>query len=122
MLRIEDLTANELKSKLLKVLTNPSYRNKMAIRSRLLRDQPKKPIKSSCIWWMEYMLRNSDASHLRTLTIELGFIRSNCLDLCAILYSFVMLALFFALYFLVKLYRLCGGSGISTGNKKIKTN
>ncbi|KAJ6634327.1 UDP-glucosyltransferase 2, partial [Pseudolycoriella hygida] len=78
-IRFEHLSADELKSKLLMVLTNPSYKNKMAKRSRLLRDQPERPIERA-VWYVEYLLRNPDASHLRTPTIELGFIRSNSLD------------------------------------------
>lgn len=88
----------------------------MAIRSRLLRDQSEKPIERA-VWWIEYVIRNPDASHLRTPTIELGFIRSNSLDLYAALYTSFLLVSLFALYFVMKLYRMCSASG-----KKIKKN
>lgn len=109
-----NLNTNELRSKLENVLYNPSFKNKMAIRSRLLRDQPEKPI-DRAVWWVEYILRNPDASHLRTPTIELGFLRSNSLDMYALLYTGFILVII-ALFFLIRtLWKKCYGS-----DKKMK--
>ncbi|KAG4074385.1 hypothetical protein HA402_000364 [Bradysia odoriphaga] len=115
-IRFADLTATELKTKLEKVLTDPSYETKMTIRSRLLRDQPEKPI-DRAVWWIEYLLRNPDASHLRTPTIEMGFILSNSLDLYAILLLAFLLVSVLASYLVMKLCRLCQRS-----NGKLKRN
>lgn len=88
----------------------------MAIRSKLLRDQPEKPIERA-VWWIEYVIRHPHSSHLRTPTTELGFFRSNSLDLYAILYSTFLLVLFSVLWLAGKLRKLCNGSG-----NKIKIN
>lgn len=88
----------------------------MAKRSKLLRDQPEKPI-DRAVWWIEYMLRNPDSSHLRTPTIELGFVRANSLDLYAILVSFVFLVSFIIFHSVMKLCTLGRG-----GDKKVKRN
>lgn len=111
-----DLNTNELKSKLVKVLYNTSYKNKMAIRSKRLRDQPEKPI-DRAVWWVEYILRNPDASHLRTPTIELGFLRSNSLDMYALLYTGFILVVISSLYLIRTFYKMCKDS-----DKKLKTN
>ncbi len=115
-LRFADLTADHLKSKLVNVLTNPSFKNKVTLRSKLLRDQPEKPI-ARAVWWIEYLLRNPDASHMRVPTIDLGFIRSNSLDLYIILFLILSSVLFSILYVLIKLCKPSGGT-----DKKMKTN
>lgn len=78
-------TTADLKAKLLKVLTDPNYSRRMKLRSQRLRDQPEKPI-DRAVWWVEYLMRNPDASHLRPPTVQLGFIKANCLDWYAILF------------------------------------
>lgn len=88
----------------------------MAIRSKLLRDQPEKPI-DRAVWWVEYVLRNPDASHLRTPTIELGFFRSNSLDVYALLYTGFISVVISVLYLLRAGCKKCCGS-----EKKLKTN
>lgn len=78
------LTTAGLKEKLTKVLTDPGYRKRMAIRSRRLRDQPEKPI-DRAVWWIEYVLRNPKCPHFHSPVKELGFISGNSLDLYGIL-------------------------------------
>lgn len=92
-----ELTAAELKGKLSKVLTNPSYKQRMSIRSKRMRDQPEKPL-DRAVWWIEFVLRNPDSSHLRPPTIEMGFVQANSLDLYAILFTGFLVGIFVVAY------------------------
>lgn len=85
-----DLTTDLLTEKLTKVLTDPGYKQRMTIRSQRLRDQPEKPI-DRAVWWVEYVLRHPDCSHLQSPVKELGFIRGNSLDLYGLLIVTVLI-------------------------------
>lgn len=74
----------------------------MKKRSKLLRDQPEKP-RERAIWWIEYVLRNPDASHLRTPTVQMGFIQANSIDLYAVIYTAFLIIIFSLLYLVQKL-------------------
>ncbi|KAL2079050.1 hypothetical protein ACEWY4_024794 [Coilia grayii] len=58
------LTSAEFKDALLDVLENPSYKEAMQRLSHLHRDLPMHPL-DSAIFWIEYVLRNKGAGHLR---------------------------------------------------------
>ncbi|XP_055531270.1 UDP-glucosyltransferase 2-like [Wyeomyia smithii] len=78
-LDFQTLSVEKIRNTVLKVLQTPKYRENMQRRSRFFRDQPEKPL-DRAIWWMEYVIRNPDANHFRSPTLELGTIRSNLLD------------------------------------------
>lgn len=88
-----ELTTNELKEKLTKVLTKKIYAENMKSRSKRFRDQPEKPL-DRAVWWIEYIMRNPNADHLRSPVLRLGFIRGNSLDLFGILLLAVIGVLF----------------------------
>lgn len=116
----QTFTTAELKAKLLKILTDPNYSRRMKLRSQRLRDQPEKPI-DRAVWWVEYLLRNPDASFLRVPTTELGFFRANSLDLYGIVFL-ILLALFIVVIYLMRLgvQNLLGNGHRLT--KKVKNN
>jgi len=88
------LTTDELRSKLLKILTDPGYAERAALRSRRLREQPDKPI-DRAIWWIENVIRNPDLSHPGSPNDKLAAIAANSLDLYRIIscVSFMLMLL-----------------------------
>ncbi|KAJ7993991.1 hypothetical protein DPEC_G00261310 [Dallia pectoralis] len=53
------------------VLYEPSYRDNMQKLSRLHRDQPMKPL-DSAMFWIEFVMRNKGAAHLRTESYKMS--------------------------------------------------
>lgn len=112
------INTTELKQKLLRILTEPSYALNMALRSQRFRDQPQKPL-DRAIWWIEYLIRSPDASHLRVPINELGFISANCLDLYATFLAIVVCAISLVALVLRRIIRMFSSS---KSVEKIKDN
>lgn len=118
-IQLSSLSIDELKEKLLKVLTDPIYAKNAAIRSQLLRDQPEKPI-DRATWWIEYVLRNVNVSHIKSPVMQLGFIRGNSLDLYAIVLIALLITVGFIGYSGWWLFQVLYGLSIS--KVKVKVN
>lgn len=67
--------------------------------SKRFQDQPEKPLQRA-IWWIEYILRNPNPKHLRSPTIELGFIAANSFDVISL--AVISIAVF--VYAVVKIF------------------
>lgn len=65
ILELKDLNADSFQQGIQEVLHTASYRSNMQRMSRLHRDQPIAPI-DQAVYWVEYVIRNKGASHLRT--------------------------------------------------------
>lgn len=114
-----ELTTNELKEKLTKVLTKKIYAENMKLCSKRFRDQPEKPL-DRAVWWIEYIMRNPNADHLRSPVLRLGFIRGNSLDLFGILMLAVIGVLFGVVCVGWKIAAICSPKRRS--DAKIKIN
>ncbi|KAG2468411.1 UD2C1 glucuronosyltransferase, partial [Polypterus senegalus] len=66
------------------VLENPSYRNNMQRLSRLHHDQPIKPL-DAAIFWIESVINNKGAAHLRTESYRMPWYEYHCLDIILVL-------------------------------------
>jgi glucuronosyltransferase len=75
----QQMSSKKLLDALTQILNDPSYRERMAIVSQRLRDQPEKPI-DRAVWWVEWVLRNPKPEHLASPTMQLGSFRSNLFD------------------------------------------
>lgn len=84
------------------MLNNPTYLNKAKFKSQLFQDQPEKPLKRA-MWWIDYVLRNPDISHLKSRKlIELGFIEKHSIDvISAVAISIFVLTVGLIKFFLV---------------------
>lgn len=97
------LSTESVKSTVLKVIEEPSYRRKMKLRSARFHDQPEKPLERA-VWWIDYVIRNPSPDHIQSPTLKLGFIRSNIYDILALLLALV-LVVFYMFYKLISLFR-----------------
>lgn len=91
-LDFQSLSVDKIRSTVLKVLETPKYKENMVRRSKFLRDQPDKPL-DRAIWWIEYVIRNPDLSHMKSPTLELGTIGSNLLDVYAFYLVIIIIVL-----------------------------
>ncbi|KAB0795113.1 hypothetical protein PPYR_11952 [Photinus pyralis] len=78
------------------VLRNPKYRENAIRRSRIMHDQPMKPL-DKAMYWIEYVLRHNGAPHLRTSALNLRWFQVLCLDV-VLFAAITMFATIFAIY------------------------
>ncbi|RZF36552.1 hypothetical protein LSTR_LSTR010663 [Laodelphax striatellus] len=67
-----------------KLLTETSFKENMMRLSRITNDKPM-PALETAVWWVEYVLRQGGAPHLRPASLELNWFQYFCLDIIAVL-------------------------------------
>ncbi|XP_052317329.1 UDP-glucuronosyltransferase 2A1-like [Oncorhynchus keta] len=72
------------------VLYEPNYRENMQRLSRLHRDQPMKPL-DRAMFWIEFVMRNKGAAHLRTESYKMSWFTYHSVDVVATLLAIVLL-------------------------------
>ncbi|KAM7362331.1 uncharacterized protein ACRADG_013090 [Cochliomyia hominivorax] len=118
--KLNEITNNEFKSKIMELLTNDRYTKRVQQLSRRYRDQPQTPLEKA-IYWIEYVLRHEGAEHLRNAGVDLNYFQQSNLDVFAILGGgllLILVILFVILRLLVKL--LCGAKNSKKNSKKQK--
>ncbi|XP_043083908.1 UDP-glucuronosyltransferase 2A2-like [Puntigrus tetrazona] len=75
------------------VLHNPSYKENMQRLSKLHHDQPMKPL-DRAIFWIEFVMRNRGAPHLRTQSFRMSWIEYHSIDVILTLLMAVVLFCF----------------------------
>ncbi len=74
--------------------------------SRIHHDQPMKPL-DQAVYWIEYVMRNKGAKHLRVQAHDLSWYQYHCLDVVAFLLSAVALITFLFIKTCCLLFRKC---------------
>ncbi|XP_062406040.1 UDP-glucuronosyltransferase 2A1-like [Sardina pilchardus] len=74
------------------VLYEPSYRENMQRLSRIHHDQPMKPL-DRAIFWIEFIMRNGGAPHLRTQSFRMSWIAYHSIDVILTLIMALLLLL-----------------------------
>ncbi|MBN3288095.1 UD2A2 glucuronosyltransferase, partial [Polyodon spathula] len=90
VLEITTMGSQDFLEALQEVLEEPSYQMNMKRLSRLQHDQPVKPM-DSALFWIEYVIRNKGASHLRTESYRMPWYSYYCVDVVAVLLAAVLL-------------------------------
>ncbi|XP_055382028.1 UDP-glucosyltransferase 2-like [Condylostylus longicornis] len=65
------------------ILHNPKYINNIKKQSEIFRDRPMRPL-DTAIWWIEYVLRHPNPTHLKVPTLELGYFIANSYEFALI--------------------------------------
>ncbi|XP_052335935.1 UDP-glucuronosyltransferase 2B15-like [Oncorhynchus keta] len=84
------------------ILYEPPYREAMQRLSRLHRDQLMKPL-DHAMFWIEFVMRNKGAAHLRTESYKMSWFTYHSMDVIATLLAivlFIILVITFAVRFL----------------------
>ncbi|XP_035247535.1 UDP-glucuronosyltransferase 2A1-like isoform X3 [Anguilla anguilla] len=72
------------------VVKDPSYKESAMRLSRIHHDQPMKPL-DRAVFWIEFVMRNKGAKHLRVQSHNLSWYQYHCLDVLAALLATVVL-------------------------------
>lgn len=77
-----DITEELLKSKIDEMIGNKNYRQNARQTSKLLNDNPMKPM-DEAMYWIEYVIRNNGATHLKSSAVNLPWYKYLMLDIVA---------------------------------------
>lgn len=80
----KDLTADHLYNQILKIIETPKYRETAKITSKLFRDQKETPMERA-LWWIDWILRNPNTNHIRSLGGDLNFFQLQSLDVILVI-------------------------------------
>ncbi|XP_055841021.1 UDP-glucosyltransferase 2-like [Episyrphus balteatus] len=111
------MTTKDIVNAIKKVIENQQMRENAKRKSIEYQDRPMRPL-DTAVWWVEYVLRNPDPSHLRSPAHKLNIFQATSLDCLAFMLFVIVGANFLIVKLLVFVWRL-----ISTKNsKKLKKN
>nr|AAI55058.1 Zgc:153113 protein [Danio rerio] len=106
VLDIHTMGSKDLVDALKAVVNNPSYKESIMRLSRIHHDQPMKPL-DQAVYWIEFVMRNKGAKHLRVQAHELSWYQYHCLDVAAFLLSITALITFLWVKTCCFLFRRC---------------
>ncbi|CAH6789084.1 Ugt8a [Phodopus roborovskii] len=84
LLEWKTVTEGELYDALVKVINNPSYRQRAQKLSEIHKDQPGHPVNRTT-YWIDYILRHDGAHHLRSAVHQISFCQYFLLDIAFVL-------------------------------------
>ncbi|XP_077067070.1 UDP glucuronosyltransferase 5 family, polypeptide A1 [Siphateles boraxobius] len=87
------------------VLHNTSYKENMQRLSRLHHDQPMKPL-DRAVFWIEFVMRNRGAPHLRTQSFRMSWIEYYSIDVFWTLTATLLIFAFLIVYVIRYLFRV----------------
>ncbi|KAL6094257.1 hypothetical protein STEG23_002029 [Scotinomys teguina] len=87
------MSSTDLVDALKTVMKDPSYKENAMWLSRIHHDQPVKPL-DRAIFWIEYVMCNKGAKHLRVAAHDLTWFQYHSLDVLGFLFSCVVTVMF----------------------------
>ncbi|XP_008582274.1 PREDICTED: UDP-glucuronosyltransferase 2A2 isoform X1 [Galeopterus variegatus] len=112
-LNMNTMTREDLFNALRAVINEPSYKENAMRLSRIHHDQPMKPL-DRAIFWIEFVMRNKGAKHLRVAAHDLNWVQYHSLDVIGFLLACVATAVFLVTKCCLLSYKKFG----KTGKKK----
>ncbi|KAK5639988.1 hypothetical protein RI129_010799 [Pyrocoelia pectoralis] len=112
------LEKNDFKAKILEIIQNPKYRNRVKELAALAQDQPMTGLERA-IWWSEYVIRHKGAAHLRSPLLDIPWYQYLLLDVIAVLlfgFTFSTYILYILVRSLLRLIR----RNLNDNEKKLK--
>ncbi|XP_072045580.1 UDP-glucuronosyltransferase 2B15-like [Amphiura filiformis] len=112
-LDITSLTSDKLVRAIRHVVDNQSYKNNMKRLSTIFKDEPMGSPMNRAVYWMEFIGKHGNASHLRSSAHDLNFIQYHLIDVIAtlLLSAVVSIAVIFkSLQFVCRLFFVEGNS------------
>ncbi|XP_070710598.1 UDP glucuronosyltransferase 5 family, polypeptide G1 [Pempheris klunzingeri] len=88
LVEAKSLTKDDFLEALKDILETPSYHNNIQRLSQLHQDQPMSPM-DTAIFWIEFVIRNKGAPHLRSAGFNLPWYSYFCLDVAALILSLI---------------------------------
>ncbi|XP_063058635.1 UDP-glucuronosyltransferase 2A1-like [Engraulis encrasicolus] len=87
-LDFNSMESKDLVDALNTVINVPSYKENIMRLSRIQHDQPMRPL-DEAVFWIEFVMRNKGAKHLRVQSHNLSWYQYHCLDVFAFLLAIV---------------------------------
>ncbi|XP_065140143.1 UDP-glucuronosyltransferase 2A1-like isoform X2 [Paramisgurnus dabryanus] len=119
ILDINDMTSKDLVEALQTVINNPTYKESIMKLSRIHHDQPMKPL-DQAVFWIEFVMRNKGAKHLRVQAHELTWYQYYLLDVITFLLTITALIIFIFIKTCCFIFRKCFRRAVP--NRKAKKN
>lgn len=108
---------NEFKNAILNVLENSKFAEKSKETAKLFQDKPQRPLEVA-LWWIEYVIRNPSAAHLKSQSLRLGWFASSSYD---IILSIILIFHLF-IYLTFKVFKFVKNVYVKSESKKLKSN
>ncbi|XP_036622171.1 UDP-glucuronosyltransferase 1A3-like isoform X1 [Trichosurus vulpecula] len=105
-LNILEMTSDDLSKTLKKVINDKSYKENIMHLSALHKDRPISPL-DLAVFWIEFVMRNKGAPHLRPAAHDLNWIQYHSLDVIAFLLAIVLTVVLIALKCLKFCFQNC---------------
>ncbi|XP_059612716.1 uncharacterized protein LOC132259181 [Phlebotomus argentipes] len=112
---LANIERQSFKNLIEKMLTDPKYQNNAKIRSEMFQDQKESPLERA-VWWIEYVLRHPNMTHMRSSSIDLGMMQRQSWDVLAVLFTVVVIIIILFFKIFCCIYRTCS----EKRQKKIK--
>ncbi|KAL1266616.1 hypothetical protein QQF64_002291 [Cirrhinus molitorella] len=93
ILKLSEFSSHTFGQALRELLSNTSYRTNMQRLSSLHRDQPVRPL-DSAVFWIEYVMRNKGATHLRSEFYKMPWYSYHSVDVLLVLITVVAVFVF----------------------------
>lgn len=120
-LGFSEITEESLKSKIEEILHNEKYSRNAKKISHLLKDNPMEPM-AEAMFWIEYVIRNKGAKHLKSAAVNLPWYQYMMLDIFGLLAG-ILLFVWIFVQILRRLMRLFIKNMYGNlQNEKIKKN
>lgn len=100
------------------MLNDPSYAKNMKLVSDLFRDQKEPPLERA-VWWIEWMLRHPNATHLQSVGFEFNLIQLQSIDVLAFIFVMIWLCLWTLKILICFLIRLAGSLIVPSATKVV---
>ncbi|XP_059131137.1 UDP-glucuronosyltransferase 2B1 isoform X1 [Peromyscus eremicus] len=104
------LSTTDLLTALRTIINDPSYKKNAIRLSRIQHDQPMKPL-DRAIFWIEYVMRNKGAKHLRVAAHDLTWFQYHSLDVLGFLLACVLTVMLIIMKSCLFCCRKCAKSG-----------
>ncbi|XP_044269389.1 UDP-glycosyltransferase UGT5-like [Tribolium madens] len=99
------------------IFKNPMYRENAKQRSKLMQDQPLKPI-DVAIYWVEHVIRHQGAPHLRSAALDLSWYQREMVDIFGFL-GLIVVAICTIIYLIFQsVFRVCFNTKIKISSGK----
>lgn len=99
----DELTKQRFKEAVVEIIENPKYKERVVELADLMEDEPMLPLQRA-VWWVEYVLRHKDLSHLKGPAASATLNDVYLLDIVAVLVA-VLAVVLWALIMFVKIVR-----------------
>ncbi|XP_036622715.1 UDP-glucuronosyltransferase 1A3-like [Trichosurus vulpecula] len=107
-LNVLEMTSDDLSKALKKVINDKSYKENIIHLSALHKDRPISPL-DLAVFWVEFVMRNKGAPHLRAAAHDLNWIQYHSLDVIAFLLAIVLTVVLIVVKCLKFCFQKCFG-------------